>query len=43
MKRKTRQIKNEDIQITIYPKTGAKTGRNTGKKEGCLPVKQAGF
>ena len=43
MKRKTRQIKNEDIQITIYPKTGTKTGRNTGKKEGCLRVKQAGF
>ena len=32
MKRKIRQVKHGDIQITIYPKTGPKTGRNTGKK-----------
>ena len=32
MKRKTHQIKHGDIQITIYPKNGAKNGRNTGKK-----------
>ena len=25
-------MKHGDIQITIYPKTGAKTGKNTGKK-----------
>ena len=32
MKRKTHQIKHGDIQITIYPKNGAKNGRNTSKK-----------
>ena len=32
MKRKACQIKHRDIQITIYPKNGAKNRRNTGKK-----------
>ena len=29
---KTRQLKHGDLQITIYPKNGAKIGKSTGKK-----------
>ena len=43
MKRKTHQIKHRDIQITIYPKTGAKTGRNTGKKRRMSRRQTGGF
>ena len=30
--RKTCQIRHGDIRITIYPKTGARIGKSTGKK-----------
>ena len=30
--RKTRQLKHGDIRITIYPKTGARIGKSTGKR-----------
>ena len=30
--RKTRQLKHRDIRITIYPKTGARIGKSTGKR-----------
>ena len=43
MKRKTRQIKHGDIQITSCPKTGAKTGRNTGKKRRMSRRQTGGF
>ena len=43
MKRKNRQIKHGDIQITIYPKNGAKNGRNTGKKRKMSGRQTGGF
>ena len=43
MKRKTRQIKHGDIRITIYPKTGAKNGRNTGKERNMSRRQTGGF
>ena len=30
--RKIRQLKHGDIRITIYPKTGARIGKSTGKR-----------
>ena len=43
MKRKTRQIKHGDIQITIYSKNGEKNGRNTGKKRKISRRQPGGF
>ena len=31
--RKTRRLKHGDLQITIFPKNGAKTGKRTGKRK----------
>ena len=31
--RRTRQLKHGDLRITIYPRNGAKTGKNTGRKK----------
>ena len=31
--RKSRQIRHGDIRITIYPKTGTRTGKSTGRKK----------
>ena len=40
--RKTHQINHGDIQITIYPKTGAKIGKNTGKRKRRISQRQTG-
>ena len=32
MRRRTRQLNHEELQITISPKNGVKTGKKTGKK-----------
>ena len=32
MRRRTHQLKHGDLRITIFSKTGAKTGRSTGRK-----------
>ena len=43
MRRKTHQIRHGDIQITIYPKTGAKIGKSTGKKRKVSRRQTGGF
>ena len=40
--RKAHQIKHGDIRITIYPKTGAKIGKNTGKRKRRISQRQTG-
>ena len=40
--RKTHQINHGDIRITIYPKTGAKIGKNTGKRKRRISQRQTG-
>ena len=42
--RKTHQINHGDIRITIYPKTGANIGKNTGKRKRRISQRQtSGF